>query len=931
MGGNTRVSAQDPPPIDIFVQEQIGVSDSDETTVPATVDVDDMVHVEDDVSVIGPVVIEISESIGISDGISIVGPAIINVFEQVTVTDTGGLINSAPIVDAGIDSTVDEGITLDLDASVIVLDPQLTTATINWGDGSTYDQVVPTAVGAIVASHLYDNDGVFTVTVTVAGLFGDQGVDTTQITVTNLPPIVDIGGPYTLDAADTSSTAVLTAIASDPGQDRLIYAWDLDEDGDFDDSTNQTVVFQSPTVGEFLLSVEVTDDSGATATDSAIVTVIDTTAGIALPDENPQEVAGADTAVLRLRSFNTTANTVLREGQRLVVNATLLLDPGVNPSSVGAIEFLLDGHPLPVDALVVRMSATTSRVQFGRNTIVAGETLVISSTAYDLAGSAIAISTLSLAVASNFTFEFSADRSTVNVGDPVTFTALGQSSKSRVTYSFYELEDDTSTQRLLAPASSASTLTVRDFQPGIHKVMARADDESGGVARSTLVTVTVLDPSQSRSEQTGRVSGRSVIGRLISLTTEAVVVGTDLGHVQVHIDSNATEMAADIGAEAFSTGSKVVVIADREILSGNAIALKIVAIPGTATRRHGRVLVSDSGDGNTAVLVSADDSDGTSRIKDDAGLYSAGDQLIVLVFRDGTSRGSDDPTVLGKVDDINDRLNNYADRKFSDGDNDASGLIDRLAEKQRELEQQRIDEASKHADEAVRRAAELAAEKARRAAENDAADPVKVIRKQAVADSEDAIIACASRTVGRTVSGEGDLNDDEMRRVKAACLGGDSDGGSGRMPEASDGAQSNTAPPEVLDCIIRVLGSVPNRAITDEEEVRLQAACSLGDRNNDDGKTTEEKKQERNTDSALDDRKVAFCEANPSDSHCSGVSAGSSGGKGDTSAGEKEKRAFCADNPRDSRCANVGVNTVDDSGKVEPETKNDPGTKPPGK
>ena len=88
----------------------------------------------------------------------------------------------------------------------------------------------------------------------------------------NAPPVADAGGPYvTNEGTDVGLTA---AGSSDPDGDALTYEWDLDNDGQFDDSTSQTPTFTL--VGDngvFTVGVRVTDSFGSSATDSSTVTV----------------------------------------------------------------------------------------------------------------------------------------------------------------------------------------------------------------------------------------------------------------------------------------------------------------------------------------------------------------------------------------------------------------------------------------------------------------------------------------------------------------------------------------------------------------------------------------------------------------------------------------------------------------------------------
>ncbi|HEU4542351.1 MAG TPA: PQQ-dependent sugar dehydrogenase [Jiangellaceae bacterium] len=88
---------------------------------------------------------------------------------------------------------------------------------------------------------------------------------------TNQPPIAVI------TAQPTSGPAPLTVAfdgtaSSDPDNDPLTYAWDLDDDGAFDDSNSPTPSYTYTQASTYTPSLQVTDNSGATGVASVTIT-----------------------------------------------------------------------------------------------------------------------------------------------------------------------------------------------------------------------------------------------------------------------------------------------------------------------------------------------------------------------------------------------------------------------------------------------------------------------------------------------------------------------------------------------------------------------------------------------------------------------------------------------------------------------------------
>ena len=113
--------------------------------------------------------------------------------------------------------------------------------------------------------------GTFTVILRVTANDGDTATDTATVNVNGLPT-ADAGGPYSGNEGDTIT--LNASGSSDPGGVITAYAWDLDEDGQYDDATGISPNFTLPAAGSITsIGLQVTDNLGAIDTDTAAVNI----------------------------------------------------------------------------------------------------------------------------------------------------------------------------------------------------------------------------------------------------------------------------------------------------------------------------------------------------------------------------------------------------------------------------------------------------------------------------------------------------------------------------------------------------------------------------------------------------------------------------------------------------------------------------------
>ena len=185
------------------------------------------------------------------------------------------VLNVAPTVEAGADQTGDEGSLIAFAASFT--DPGLIdTHTIEWnfGDGST-------ASGPLNPSHVYSDNGTFTVTLTVTDDDAGLGSDSLIVTVSNVAPSLS-NASFEIEENSPIGTIVGAILGSDPGNDVLRYsvvggtgatAFVIDAD------SGRIVVCDTSqldyeTTPSFTVDVQVMDEDGASGTATVTINLL---------------------------------------------------------------------------------------------------------------------------------------------------------------------------------------------------------------------------------------------------------------------------------------------------------------------------------------------------------------------------------------------------------------------------------------------------------------------------------------------------------------------------------------------------------------------------------------------------------------------------------------------------------------------------------
>jgi len=192
-------------------------------------------------------------------------------FLWVTVLDT-----TAPQVDAGPDVEVDEGGEVLLEPlSVTDNDPAFDANVTAWWEvtGPDTDLTLDGLVLVFIAPRM----GEFRATLHVTDAAGNEGTDSRLVTARDtLPPVVDIGIDRTVEVLTELTFDAIGVTDNDPDfPDGATYRWQLSGPQLDEEHTGNTITFTVPWVGEYEISLTVTDKAGNRGSASVTVTSID--------------------------------------------------------------------------------------------------------------------------------------------------------------------------------------------------------------------------------------------------------------------------------------------------------------------------------------------------------------------------------------------------------------------------------------------------------------------------------------------------------------------------------------------------------------------------------------------------------------------------------------------------------------------------------
>ncbi len=458
-------------------------------------------------------------------------------------------------------------------------DGTVITTTVDWGDSQ-----VDILAGATASdSHSYATAGSYTVNVTVADNSGNEASSSAVKTITDRPPsplfsesstTIVVGGSIHFDATGSS----------DPDGTIIAYSWDF---GDDTTGTGRTVDHAYSAASSFTVTLTVTDDSGSSATTTAVKTII-------APDV-PPTVSFTEDKTVAFRLENMTLSITSSDIDGTV--ASLKVDWG-------------DGV---TDALATSSPATASHAYLALGTYK------VTVTATDNAGLTATASSTKMVVDRLPTALFSESSTQAVAGKAISFDASQSTDPDGTITSYtWDFGDGTTGIGVLTSHTWASA--------GTYTVMLTVEDNDGSTATTTatkIIISPVFEPAFTESATTTlTLSGITFDASNSQDNTGTITLYQwDFGDDSPFVIGQVTVDHAYTKAGTYTT---ILTIQDDQGQSGTAASTKIIQDrPPTATLTE---------DKTTSLTLEA--------VKFDASLSSDADGTVVSYswdFGDGST------------------------------------------------------------------------------------------------------------------------------------------------------------------------------------------------------------------------------------------------------------------------------------------------------
>jgi hypothetical protein len=169
-----------------------------------------------------------------------------------------------PVADAGEDQVVYEDEVVQFNGSNSTDNIGISNYTWNFGNSEGY--------GALT-TNIFTKEGGYVVALTVKDILENEDIDLVYITVINHAPVADAGPDITLNEGELAYFNASNSYDTPSDNDSLIYVWDFDEDGEFDDAVGinvSNIWFEPKSIS---VKLRIIDDDGNFSEDTVSVQI----------------------------------------------------------------------------------------------------------------------------------------------------------------------------------------------------------------------------------------------------------------------------------------------------------------------------------------------------------------------------------------------------------------------------------------------------------------------------------------------------------------------------------------------------------------------------------------------------------------------------------------------------------------------------------